>query len=298
MFIIGSTLIVTILAGIYAYSKTPIYEAKALIEIGDYKTNQKTENSNQIVKVTLDNALELQKKLSTLFIDMLKNDKERTKEVTNISVSKGSTNFLEIKSEAQSNEDAKKEIEEVVIFIQAEHSRILDDVKKQKELELNNIFLQISDIKSKSVLVIDKKVNANEQVLKDLNEQLKLVDENLKSIQSLNPSLAALKLMEKRDITNSISELNIQLFELENKKDELLTTTIYKLEEEKRNLESLLLSHNYKNTQVVGEIILNDHPVKPKKSLIVVVAFVTGFILSIFLVFFLQFVQSMRKESK
>ena len=60
MFIIGFTLIVTILAGIYAYSKTPIYEAKALIEIGEYKTAQNT-------KVILDDASSLRKN-SILFL--------------------------------------------------------------------------------------------------------------------------------------------------------------------------------------------------------------------------------------
>ena len=41
----------------------------------------------------------------------------------------------------------------------------------------------------------------------------------------------------------------------------------------------------------------NDFPTKPKKILIVAVAFVTGFIISIFLVFFIQFIQGIRKES-
>ena len=48
---------------------------------------------------------------------------------------------------------------------------------------------------------------------------------------------------------------------------------------------------NLANTKLVGEYIINDFPIKPKKSLIIVVAFVTGFILSIFLVFFLHFVR-------
>ncbi|WP_369122186.1 hypothetical protein [Arcobacter suis] len=35
---------------------------------------------------------------------------------------------------------------------------------------------------------------------------------------------------------------------------------------------------------------------KPKKTLIVVISFISGFILSIFLVFFMQFINSIRKE--
>ena len=279
IFIVIFTLVVTILAGFYAYSKTPIYEAKALLEIGEYKKNP------------VDDAVALEKKLSTIFIDMEKNLKDKTSQISNISVVKGLKNFLEIKSESTSNEEAKNEILKVLTFVQNEHEKILDDVKKQKEMELRNIDLQISDIKSKSVALIDKKIENNIKNLKSLEEQLKQVDENLKKIDTLNPSLAALKLMEKRDITNSINTITIQNFELESKKDELLTTTLYKLEESKKIIELSLLPHNYKNTQIVGEIMTNDFPTKPKKILIVAVAFVTGFIISIFLVFLFNFIK-------
>lgn len=278
-FIILFTLAIIVLATVYAYSKTPIYEAKALLEIGEYKKNP------------VDDAVALEKKLSTIFIDMEKNLKYKTSEISNISVVKGLKNFLEIKSESTSNEEAKNEILKVLTFVQNEHEKILDDVKKQKEMELRNIDLQISDIKSKSVALIDKKIENNIKNLKSLEEQLKQVDENLKKIDTLNPSLAALKLMEKRDITNSINTITIQNFELESKKDELLTTTLYKLEESKKIIELSLLPHNYKNTQIVGEIMTNDFPTKPKKILIVAVAFVTGFIISIFLVFLFNFIK-------
>ena len=279
IFIIIFTLAITVLATVYAYSKTPIYEAKALLEIGEYKKNP------------VDDAVALEKKLSTIFIDMEKNLKDKTSQISNISVVKGLKNFLEIKSESTSNEEAKNEILKVLTFVQNEHEKILDDVKKQKEMELRNIDLQISDIKSKSVDLIDKKIENNIKNLKSLEEQLKQIDENLKKIDTLNPSLAALKLMEKRDITNSINTITIQNFELESKKDELLTTTLYKLEESKKIIELSLLPHNYKNTQIVGEIMTNDFPTKPKKKLIVAVAFVTGFIISIFLVFLFNFIK-------
>ncbi|PRM90485.1 hypothetical protein CJ671_02530 [Aliarcobacter cryaerophilus] len=284
IFIILFTIVVTVLAGIYAYSKTPIYEAKALIEIGEYKINNTSKNF-------VDDSSNLEKKLSTLFVDMEKNLKDKTSQISNISIVKGLKNFLEIKSEATSNEDAKNEIIKVLNFVQNEHEKILDDVKKQKEMELRNIDLQISDIKLKSVALIDKKIENNIKNLKSLEEQLKLVDENLKKIDSLNPSLAALKLMDKKDITNSINTISIQNFELESKKDVLLTTSLYNLEENKKIIELFLLPHNYKNTQIVGEIITNDFPVKPKKSLIIAVAFVSGFIISIFLVFLFNFIK-------
>ena len=51
-------------------------------------------------------------------------------------------------------------------------------------------------------------------------------------------------------------------------------------------------------TEQIGDIKISDEAInKPKKALIVTVAFITGFILSIFLVFFIQFIQSLKKES-
>lgn len=284
IFIAIFTLTATLLVAIYAFIKTPIYEATALIEIGEYRLNSSSKSS-------VDDVNALQKKLSVIFVDMERNNKEKISNISNIAVAKGLKNFLEIRSEAISNDKAKKEIVKVVEFIQTEHKKLLDDVKKQKELELKNIDLQIADIKTKSVALIDKKLDNNREVLENLQNQLKLVDKNLKKIDSLNPSLAVLKLMEKRDITNDINKLTNQNFDLESKKEELLTTTIYKLEENRKIAELLLLPHNYKNSQVVGEIMTNSFPVKPKKKLLITVGFVTGFIVSIFLVLFLQFIK-------
>lgn len=50
-------------------------------------------------------------------------------------------------------------------------------------------------------------------------------------------------------------------------------------------------------TEQIGDIIISNEPInKPKKTLIIIVAFVTAFILSIFLVFFIEFVRSLKKK--
>lgn len=50
-------------------------------------------------------------------------------------------------------------------------------------------------------------------------------------------------------------------------------------------------------TKQVGDIEIDKNPINmPKKKLIVVVTFVSGIILSIFIVFFMQFINSIRKE--
>ncbi len=50
-------------------------------------------------------------------------------------------------------------------------------------------------------------------------------------------------------------------------------------------------------TKQIGKIKIDDSPINtPKKKLIVVVAFITGLILSIFLVFFLDFISKMKED--
>lgn len=289
------TLSITVCATIYAYIiKQPIYEVKALIEIGDYRADNNNNNNNN--RILLDNASQLEKKISTVFIDIVKEDENKEYEISSVSMPKGLTNFLEITSEALSNEKAIDGIQKIVSFMQTDHQKILDDVKKRRELELKNIDFQISDIKEKTVSLLDKKIELQKNNLEDLRAQLMSINENLKNLQSLNPSLAALKLMEKRDMSNAIISVTTQLFDMESQKNELLTTRIYKLEESKKILEALLLSHNYKNTLIVGEIIKQKGPSKPKKSLIVGVSFVSGLILSVFLVFFLEFIGKKNDE--
>ena len=289
-FIATLTLLFTLAAGLYAFNKTPIYEATALVEIGNYKLHNNNNNNN---KAILDSSSDLSKKLNILFIDMFKNEENRKFEITSISTPKKANNFLEIKAEAISNTIASTEVQKVVAFIQDKHQKILDDVKNRRELEINNLTTKINNIKNKEIKLLSQKIDIQEQNLNDYKNQLVKIDQNIKNIENSNPALTALKLMEKRDLSSFIVELNLQLMDMRNKKDELETTVINNLLEKKQLVESMLLPHNYKNSEVIGKIITNKHPIKPKKKLIVAVATIAGFIFSIFLVFIMN---AFRKE--
>ena len=292
-FIIIFTAIVTILAIVYALAKTPIYEARALVEIGNYRLY----NNNTNNRASLDNGSQLAKKLNILFIDSKKNIKDRQAWIESISVPKGSKDFIEIVAYGISNELAKQEVQKVVKYIRQKHQKILDDVKKRRTVEINNIVLKIENIKNRTIPLLDKKIKVQEQTLLNFKSQIKQISNNIQKIEDIKPVLTALKLMEKRDLTTFVIKLNTQLMDMRDKRDRLLTTDIAKLRENKMLIESLLLPYNYKNSNVVGDILLNDYPVKPKKKLIVIVAFVTGLILSIFIVFFLEFIESEKKEN-
>jgi capsular polysaccharide biosynthesis protein len=65
-----------------------------------------------------------------------------------------------------------------------------------------------------------------------------------------------------------------------------------------RHKEKAKFYENVIMTKQIGDIQIDDNPInKPKKSLIIVVSFLSGFILSIFIVFFMQFINSIRKEN-
>ena len=290
------TTIVTLIALSYAFIKTPIYEAKAMVEIGNYKKLNNNNNNNNRVK--LDNASQLSKKLNVIFVDMHKNDKNLKSKIVSISVPKKSKVFLEIKADAISNKLAKENILEVVKYIQKSHQEILDDVKKRREFEIENIDRKIKNIKNKETKLLDEKIKLQEVSLSEYKNQLQEIDRNLKKIERINPTLAALKLMKRRDLSDFILQLNMQLIELKDKRENLVTNVIWDLKEKRNLLVSMLLPYNYKNSKIVGGILTNDYPTKPKKKLIVIVAFVTGLILSIFLVFFLEFLKSFKEEEK
>lgn len=66
-----------------------------------------------------------------------------------------------------------------------------------------------------------------------------------------------------------------------------------------RHEETAKLYDKYIMTKQIGEIEVGNNPINsPKKKLIVVVAFVTGLILSIFMIFFLEFIKSTRKDQE
>lgn len=293
LFIFVFTLAITFLAVIYVNIKTPIYEAKALIEIGSYKVEK---SANIIEEISLSNTTELLKKLTTIFIDLEKKNKDKEYLITSITVSKGTKNFIDITSESTSNELAEKGINTVVEYIQKESIEILNDAKNNNESEIKNITRAISSIENEKISNLDKKIELHKQNIINLEEQMTFVMQTLKNLNNLDSSIAALKLMEKRDISNEMIINKSSLYDLLEAKESIVNIDLNKLIERKKVIETLLLPHNIKNTQIVEKILTNDEPSKPKKSLIIVVAFVTGFILSIFLVFFMSFISNLKKE--
>ncbi len=218
-FILAFTFVVSIVAVVYAYMKTPIYEAKAFVEIGTIKNNKAIENPNNLVQ-----------RLEIIYMNNI--SEEQKTRISKVVVLKNTVNFIEINVQSVSNEEA-------VLML----NKIINDIKKEHTLEIENY-----------IALINKNIT-------NLKEQRKELEDDKNKFDG--------SMLAKYNIGSKVNELSLQLS-----------------------------SNNIIETQLIGDIITNDYPIKPKKKLIVLVAFVTGLILSIFIVFFMQFIQGIKKEEQ
>jgi hypothetical protein len=140
-----------------------------------------------------------------------------------------------------------------------------------------------------------------ESILKDDIPKLKNKIDNINNIQVYNLET------EKRNIFNiNIKDLEIKkqnvsnetIRKLQSKIDIELKTKITQLNEKIETLNFKKSEQNLSNMKLVGDYIISDNPIKPKKSLVIMVSFVTSFILSIFIVFVLDFINNTKINSQ
>lgn len=366
-FIIIFTLVATLGAIFYALSKTPIYEVKSNVKVGYIEENLIVEPET-LVK-TLNLVFNVEDKLSS--------DNEFVSEVTTISANKNLKNFIEIKTEAISNEEALKKNKEVVDFSKnlyqpkieqyiAETKNSIENTKRAikniDDFKIKNIEQQIKLLEGQVVVKIDEeieflkefklktiesKIDFHTKKLEEytqsvnrlysdtksaynaaastiasiqmvnyqnliLNSQNKVEDLKLEKEIILTQTVLNLETEKKNIINVSIRDLELQIYNIQNTKiaelqrerenisneqirklqhqiDVELVSKKIKLNEQIDKLKYSITEQNIGNSEVVGGFIVKDYPVKPKRKLIVVVAFVTGLVLSIFILFFLNF---------
>jgi len=228
----------------------------------------------------------------------MKNEKDRTSWIEKVSTLKKQKEFLEIISQGETNDLASKELNKVVSHIQNKHQQILNDIKLKREITIKNINKKITKINNREIPTLAKKIKNYKKDIKFYNKNLTKLVSKMDNIKHKTPALAMLELNEQRYLTEVLFNLKQDLIDAEDKKFTLETETLESLKEEIKDIETLLKPYNYTNSEVIGKIMINDYPIKPKKKLIVIVAFVTGLILSIFLVFFLQFIKSSKEEDE
>jgi capsular polysaccharide biosynthesis protein len=399
-FIMSFTAIVTILAIVWALTRTPIYEVKSNVQVGFIGKDLIADPS--IIVKTTNIVFNVEDKVPT--------KDEFVSEVSSISSNKKLKNFIEIKTQAISNDEALKKNKEVVDYIQNKYKIKIDQfilsnknkiktleskISDLESLEKENIQRQIEILETQKIAKIDEKIEQlKNQDIKNIQRQIELLEtqkiakidekikfyENIKLnalktkikfhtdklneyIQSINQiyknnkdtsdsamlSISSMQMVNYQNLIlnsqNKIEDFKIEIAKIKNeivpnllrerknikditikdlelKIDNINNISIVNLEREKKNIKNDTLrkliyklhvelpnkkiklleqieqykflnsENNIENSKVVGKYIIHDYPIKPKKKLIVVVAFVTGLILSIFLVFFMNFIRN------
>ncbi len=284
LFVILFTSIVTFSAIIFAYNKTPIYEVKSYIELGFI--------DNKIIE----EPAVLEQKLKVVFgIDnnMINNNlKEGI--ITSISLTKNTKNFLEIKTEAISNEIAIAKNKEVLAYIQNLYNPKIENSKSLINNEILNIEKQIEFYENEKIKMLNESIVLSNNNLEKYNKEIaELYKFNINANDKTSSMIASVQMINYQ---NLIINLQNEINSIEIEKQQIIKNTIPKMKASLDEIKFRLSEQSISNTRLVGDYIINEYPTKPKKSLIIVVSFFTGFILSIFIVFFMQFVNNFRKE--
>ena len=284
-FIIVFTFVVTLSAGIYAFMKQPVYEVKGLLEIGKNNKN------------LLDNPKSLKTKLDVIFIKQEENIENKKNWIENISIPKGSQDFLEITSEGFSNQLAIQKFNDILSFIQKKHQEIIYDIKDRNLKQIEFLIKTEKSLKEIDLDLNRKNFIKAKQDLEFYKKNLKQLSKEFNEVKNKNSTFALLILTQQKNIQDIISNLENRIDSLIKEKNDIYLK-IDTIKQQIQNIKDSIKPYNLKNTQIVGKILTNEFPAKPKRKLIIIVAFITSFILSIFLVFFIEFIKSFKEEEK
>ncbi len=257
--IFSLTAFLTIFAIVYAFFiAKPVYEVKSMIEIGQI--------SEKGISKPIDDIKDVKNKLSYEYQVNLRGKKIELPRVTSISVPKGSKGILSLTIHGYSNEEATQYIRTVI-----------KKIKKQYKAKTN---AYISNQKT-LVNMAQNDIEENKKELHKMQKNLDDYNQRIIALKSEDAALAGIYALQISQKQSDLQELRKYISELTLKKEEL-----------KLSLTPLMM----KPTQTVGETEILDHPIKPKKKLIIVIAFIVGLTLSVFLAFFLEFVGNIKKE--
>ena len=143
---------------------------------------------------------------------------------------------------------------------------------------LDTIVNYLQNIEDKKIDIFISNIKLKIKNLQQYKISLKKRIDNLnnKINPNLNPSIYQALLTEISNLNSQVFDIDNQILDLKNKISPL----------------------NITKTHIIGKTLQNDYPIKPKKKLIVIVAFITSFILAIFMVFFLEFIKGIKEEEK
>ncbi|SFV63539.1 chain length determinant protein [hydrothermal vent metagenome] len=253
--------IATLVAVVLAYYiKKPIYSVKSMIEIGSITSN----SGNNSDFYTQD----IIQKISYKYKVGAKGVTKELPYIDKITSPKNSKKIITLEVLSRNNEEGTK-------YLQTITDEIVSDTNKK-------IYAYIEEIK-KQIKLSKNDLLSSEENYKNIKNSIDDMNQRVTSLSRIDPALAAiyaLQVSQKDSILNGIKNTILQI---------------------KKNIEKLkesISTNKIEFTKMIGKIQTLDHPIKPRKKLIIVVTFITSLIFSIFLVFFLNFIEGLKKEDE
>ena len=257
--IYGITGAITLLAALYVFVfAKPVYEVRAMIEIGKIDAGTKDETP-------LDNIEDVKQKLEYLY-GVKSKKKRKYPRVKSITASKKSKSIFSVLVEGHTNEEALAHIDTVVEKLEKSYAlKVKTYIDTQKEL----------------ITLTQKDIEITAKNLENVKKTLTDYNEKVLHITQKDAALAGL-------YTIQISQNQTRLQGLQSRISVLKTKEF--------NLKLSIAPLRITQTHIIGKVEVLDKPIKPKKALIIVVSFITGLMFSIFLVFFLSFLKGLKEE--
>ena len=218
----------------------------------------------QIESKPIEKPIDLKFYLESIYHIGDKNTKREYPILDRVTVPKKSDRQIKLVAVGYDNKSAKKILEEIVGLILEKENTIINSYLSIKKRELRKSQILLKNLK--------EQIKRQDGILKELSGQIKEADQEALPAITLEYS----KNLEKYD---------------------MLESRLLKLQEKISSLEMELSPVNIQPSKMIGSINTYDHPVKPKKLLILTVSLLTGLMLGIFLAFFLEFIKSEEKES-
>jgi uncharacterized protein involved in exopolysaccharide biosynthesis len=208
-FIVIFTLVVVLVASLYAFLKTPIYEIKSNIRIG-YIGSELLESPDIITRM-----------LQIVFhVDKdIKKEKNPISEVTEIDINQKLKDFITVTTAGISNEEALKKNKEVVSFLQKyyqpkieqyiqEKKNAIDNTQREifslENFERKNIEKQIDILKKQKIAQIDEKIKKlKTQDIMNLQQRIDILKKQ--KIVKINEEIEFLQKKQLESIKNKIN---------------------------------------------------------------------------------------------
>ena len=292
--ILITTLIIFAIALLYAFTRKPVYEAKATIQIGKQLIKS---NDGTLYEKYFDDAKSLKHMLDVEYDTAGKyRNKNQTSYIDSIDIPRKTGGFLTITADAPSNKEAIKILKKPIDEIIAKHKAYFDSIIEIKRHEIDKLSKQLNSIKNNEIPATKKKIKELKSDISKKEKMLANMKNRVSRAAEQSPALAAMAAMQMANLQNDIARLSKEIIGYQLKITELESITIPEISAKIDELKASMKPPYLEMTQVVGKIYTLNYPVKPKKKLILVVALVTGLILGIFLAFFVEFIGSKRRE--